>query len=147
MMGSLEEAAHERSIHLRALILSMCAMTVVSHLSDSQQSHFRALPNSEALKSTYMRDAQRANALADSDGELSIADVVTSLHLFLAFEWLKDHQRSWDYLQQAITRAQALRIDRLGTVDVEGRDPHEPIDAPVRGVAWWATRLRLYYLL
>ena len=92
-------------------------------------------PSESNIVYTCLRDAQQANALSDVTGDVSIADVVTSIHLFLACEWLNDHRRSWDHLQQALTRAQSLKVDM---------DWNEPSR---ERSAFWVTRLKLYYAL
>ncbi|ORY24491.1 hypothetical protein BCR39DRAFT_546817 [Naematelia encephala] len=153
LMAAFEAEEQDRSIHFRALTLSMFAMAAASglhrstYLTAENETSLESPDEagmSEQVKTAYLRDAQLANSLCDSDGNISIANVTTSLHLFLTFEWLKDHNRSWSYLQQAVTRAQELKIDHVAHIETN----HGPDgNGPACDTAWWATRLRLYYIL
>ena len=83
---------------------------------------------------TYLENAQAALAMAVCNSEPTVAAVVTSMHLFMAWEWVREHKKSWLHLQAAISMAQSVGIDRIGS---------KPIPADV----FFVTRLKLYYLL
>lgn len=129
--AAFDRNEQSRSIKFRALLLSVAALAAtVKRVSCCEE----GMLSESDLVYTYLQDDHRANALADSTGDTTLADVATSLHLFTAWEWLEDHERSWVHLQQALTRAQTLKVD-------------ESFDPPNGSPIFLTTRLTLYYTL
>ena len=152
MLDAFDKEMHQRSIHFRALVLSTVALgATVSIIATRRKTiptgtgcevrcnKFAPAPTKD-LVYTYLTEAKRANSLPDSVSphESSVSGIVTCIHLFMAFEWLKDHDSSWQYLQMAITRAQKLKIDQWGEEVVAASDERR---------MFLSTRLRIFYLL
>jgi len=107
MMSAFAREEHKGSIHYRALVLSTVALgatvsIVASHRRSIAKSDggrdTEAYPPAPGLTKdlvyTYLMETKRANSLSDSQSlsESSVSGIVTCIHMFMAFEWLKDHE-------------------------------------------------------
>ena len=151
MMDAFANGMHERSIHYRAVVLSTVALGATVSVVTARRHTIEAGYEKDLLRPTppgltkelvytYLTEAKRANSLPDSisPSESSISGIVTCIHLFMAFEWLKDHDSSWEYLQMAVTRAQKLKVDQWGETELRASDERR---------MFLSTRLRIYWLL
>ena len=129
--AAFRERYHERSMSFRTLVLAMCAMATSYALRLSTD---RERQVDSSLIRAYFNRANEASSLSDCHGGTTIADVVSSHILFMAYTFMGDQQMAWVHLQQALTRAQVLRID-----DWKTPDPANP--------TWRTPRLKLFYTL
>ena len=144
IISAFEDGEHVRSLPFRALLFSVLSMSVASIIAEEDSPEKAVTPEVKAsthrILRSYIDATKRCNSLLEAQEDTeTLAGVVVPIHLFMTFEWIKEHQSSWDALQLAITRAQKLKMVRWV--------PDMWKSAPTEGFLFFSTRLKVYYLL